>query len=349
MSDHTTIFDIAQEAGVWIATVSRVMSGSASVKSQTRERVLEVVAKYNFRPSMVATGLSQKKTHTLGIILPLIENPFYSKMCVALQLEAQRLNYSTLLFQVPRGTLFTQDFLDQLIARRLDGVIFSGDVTDSASSDSAVDSMLKIRRQTPLIAINLREVCHELPCLILDLALCARLAIRHLAKLGHRRIALLGGAGCVQLSNTREEGYLDEMAKLGEQPYPMTIGESAIEGEACVTSLFAQLGGRARPTALVAFNDLVALGALRQLKRMNLRIPYDIALVGCDNQFFAPYTDPPLTTLDLHIEEISRLAMNLLVSAQIANLDSFEQHFEPTLVIRESCGFLMDDQPRATV
>lgn len=120
----------------------------------------------------------------------------------------------------------------------------------------------------------------------------------------------------------------------------MTAGESALEGEACVTSLFAQLGGRARPTALVAFNDLVALGSLRQIKRMGLRVPEDVALVGCDNQFFAPYADPPLTTLDLHIEETSRLAMNLLVSAQTANLDGFAQYFEPTLIVRESCGFM---------
>jgi len=341
MNEHTTIFDIAREAGVSIATVSRVVSGSQSVRAETRERVLAVVAKYNFRPSMVATGLSSKKTHTMGIITPLIENPFYSMMCVALQLEAQRLNYSTLLFQIPRGTILQQDFLDQLIARRLDGVIFSGDVTDDSSSDSAVDSMLKLRRQMPLVAINLREVCEELPCLVTDLAACSHLAIRHLTKLGHRRIALLGGVGTAQLSNTREQGYLDEMEKLGEKPYPMTVGESPLEGEACVSSLFAQLAGREKPTALVAFNDLVALGALRQLKRQGQKVPEDMALVGCDNQFFARYADPPLTTLDLHIEETSRLAMNLLVSAQTANLDGFAQHFEPTLIVRESCGFMM--------
>lgn len=341
MNEHTTIFDIAREAGVSIATVSRVVSGNPSVRAETRERVLAVVAKYNFRPSMVATGLSSKKTHTMGIITPLIENPFYSMMCVALQLEAQRLNYSTLLFQIPRGTILQQDFLDQLIARRLDGVIFSGDVTDDSSSDSAVDSMRKLRRQMPLVAINLREVCEELPCLVTDLAACSQLAIRHLTKLGHRRIALLGGVGAAQLSNTREQGYLDEMEKLGEEPYPMTVGESPLDGEACVSSLFAQLAGREKPTAMVAFNDLVALGALRQLKRQGLKVPEDIALVGCDNQFFARYADPPLTTLDLHIEETSRLAMNLLVSAQTANLDGFAQHFEPTLIVRESCGFMM--------
>jgi DNA-binding LacI/PurR family transcriptional regulator len=347
MSEHTTIFDIAREAGVSIATVSRVISGGAPVRAETRERVLAVVAKYNFRPSLVATGLSRKKTHTLGIIIPLIENPFYSKMCVALQLEAERLTHSTLLFQVPRGTMLTQDFMDQLIARRLDGVIFSGDVTDDASSDAAVEGMLQLRRQMPLVAINLREACHGLPCLMLGLASCSALAIRHLRKLGHRRIALIGGVGSAQLTNTREQGYLDEMEKLGEAPYPMTVGESAPEGEACVTSLLAQLGGRARPTALMAFNDLVALGALRQLKRIGIRVPEDIALVGCDNQFFAPYADPPLTTLDLHIEETSRLAMSLLVSAQTANLDGFEQHFEPTLIVRESCGFLLNDRPPA--
>ena len=343
MSEHTTIFDIAREAGVSIATVSRVISGNASVRAETRERVMAVVAKYNFRPSMVATGLSRKKTHTIGIILPLLANPFYSMMCVALQLEAERLNYSTLLFQIPRGAILQQEFLDQLIARRLDGVIFSGDVTDDASSASALEGMFKLRRQMPLVAINLREVTPELPCLVTELAACSRLAIRHLTKLGHRRIALIGGVGAAQLPNTREQGYLSEIERLGLEPYPMTAGEDASGGEACVTGLFAQLSGREPPTALVAFNDLVALGALRQLKRMHLRVPDDIALVGCDNQFFAPYADPPLTTLDLHIEETCRLAMNLLVSTQTANLDAFAQHFEPTLIVRSSCGFMAED------
>ena len=344
MNEHITIFDIAKEAGVSIATVSRVISGSASVRSATRERVLEVMEKYNYRPSMVATGLSRKKTNTLDTILPLIENPIYSMMCIALQQEAERLNYSTLLFQIARGTMLTPDFTDQLIARRLDGVIFSGDVTDASSNDLALDCMRRLRRQMPLVAINLREVSHELPCLITELAACSSLAIRHLTKLGHRRIALLGGVGDAQLPNTREQGYIDEITRLGLEVYPLTVGEAPLDGEACVSSLFAQLGGRERPTALIAFNDLVAMGALRQLRRMGLRVPEDIALVGCDNQFFARYTDPPLTTLDLHIEETGRLAMNLLVSAQSADLDGFAQHFEPTLIVRESCGFMADSR-----
>ena len=342
MNGHINIFDIAKEAGVSIATVSRVISGGGAVRAETRERVMAVVEKYNFKPSMVATGLSRKKTHTLGIILPLIENPFYSKMCAALQLEAQRFNYSTLLFQIARGTALRQDFLDQLIARRLDGVIFSGDVTDDSSDQATLDSMLMLRRQMPLVAINLREPRADLPCLITDLAACSALAVRHLEKLGHGRIALLGGAGSAQYPNTREQGYLDEMRRLGVEPYPMTAGESPAEGEACVTRLYALLGGRARPTALVAFNDLVALGALRQLGRMGIRVPEDVAVVGCDNQFFAAYTQPPLTTMDLHIEDTGRLAMNLLISAQNADLDGFAQHFQPTLIVRESCGFLLN-------
>lgn len=166
----------------------------------------------------------------------------------------------------------------------------------------------------PLVAINLRKVCPGVPCLVTDLAACSHLAIRHLHKLGHRRVALVGGVGTVQLANTREQGYVDEVARLGLEAYPMTAGRTRWRARPASASLFAQLTGRGKTTALVAFNDLVALGALRQLKRMGLSVPRDIALVGCDNQFFAPYADPPLTTMDLLIEETSRLAINILAA-----------------------------------
>lgn len=111
MNEHTTIFDIAREAGVSIATVSRVISGSASVRAETRRKVLAVVAKYNFRPSMTGRACPGRRPARWASSFPLIGNPFYSMMCVALQLEAERFNYSTLsLFQIPRGTILQQDF-----------------------------------------------------------------------------------------------------------------------------------------------------------------------------------------------------------------------------------------------
>lgn len=340
MNEHVNIFDIAKEAGVSIATVSRVISGSASVRPATREKVLSIVQKYNFKPNMLATGLSKRKSHTLGMVLPLIDNPFYTKLCIAAQQEAQRMDYSVMLYQMERGALLTQGFMDALIGKRLDGLVFSGDVTNELSLPSAIECIAQIKQYMPVVLINAQNIETNSPCLCSDLQGSMQMALRHLTRLGHTRIAALGGNHNAQVPRTRESAYLDEMRRMGfeEWIYPATEGDTAADGELCVAKLLASLGGRQPPTALVTFNDLVAMGALKQLKKQGYQLPRDMAVVSCDNQFFAPYTDPPLTTVDLRIEDTGRQAISLLTHAKDKPLDAFTQVFEPTLIVRESCG-----------
>jgi DNA-binding LacI/PurR family transcriptional regulator len=340
MNGRVNIFDIAKEAGVSIATVSRVISGSANVRADTRDKVMRVVNKYHFKPNMIATGLNKRQSRTLGLVLPMADNPFYSKLYIAALQEAQGLGYSIMPYYLARGTMLDQSFVDVLIGKRLDGVVFSGDIATDSSFQSLVLCIRQVQRYMPVMAIN--PDGGEPRCLTLrsDLAGAIRLALGHLARLGHERIALIGGNGAVRNEHTREYAYQEEMNRLGlgQHIYPYSMGETPSDGEACVARLFSMLGERQRPTALACFNDWMALGAIKQLKRQGLTLPGDIAIAGCDNLFFAPYTDPPLTTVDLRIEDTARIAVQLLVQAQTEPLEPFAQVFEPTLVVRESCG-----------
>ncbi|MDO4546527.1 MAG: substrate-binding domain-containing protein, partial [Clostridia bacterium] len=163
--------------------------------------------------------------------------------------------------------------------------------------------------------------------------------IRHYIALGHKRIALLGGDGFVLNENSREQGYLDGMNQygLGEYIYPFTVGQNAHEGEAALVKLMSMK--IERPTALICYNDLIALGAMKMLREMGMSVPGDIAVLGCDNLFFGPYLEPGLTSVDLRAEEIANYAMNLLTQAQEKPLEAFGRMFESQLIIRRSCGF----------
>ena len=337
MRDRVNIFDIAEEAGVSIATVSRVLSGRTAVRPETRARVMRVVEKYGFRPNMVATGLSKRNTHTLGVVLPLIDNPFYTKLCIAAQQEAERLGYALLMHQVVKGAALDGAFTDALIGRRLDGVLLSGDVAAAKDDASVLACVAQLRPHMPVVVVNPPQGDMGCPCLYSDLAGCARMAVRHLHSLGHVRIAMLGGHPAAA-PHSREAGFAEEAARLRLPAYPATHGDTPADGAQCARQLLAQVPPAERPTALVAFNDLVALGALRHLKELGLRVPQDVAMVGCDNQFFAPYTDPPLTTVDLCIEDTGKQAVRLLLEAQGEESAPRAQVFTPRLVVRGSCG-----------
>ncbi len=337
MRQYVNIFDVANEAGVSIATVSRVLSGSAGVREATRKKVLEAARRLDYRPNMLATGLSQRKTRTLGVVLPMIDHPFYSTLYMAAQRRAMELGYFTVLFQIELGSeRITREMVDHLIGRRLDGIVASGDMLKSADFDEGGSSLLEIGRYMPLAVVN-SPVPLNCPCLSSDLEGACRTAIDHLRALGHERIALLGGNGYESFANTREHAYLEYMRKRGLEQYiyPYTLGGTAQEGAACVKWLLENFTGARRPTALFAFNDLVALGAIRQMRLMGLSLPHDMALVSCDNQFFSPYTEPPLTTIDLHAQKLGRKSVEIL----LAERSKLGMEILPsTLIVRASCG-----------
>lgn len=335
MSERVTIFDIAKEAGVSIATVSRVMAGSDKVRPGTRDRVLHIINKHNFKPSMIASGLSKRKSHTIGLVVPPTDNPYYTKLCMAVQREAQRADHSLQLYQIARGTMITQSFVDLLIGKRMDGLILSGDIASEANDQAVMDLVRQVKPYMPLLMIMPLWRHEECMCLASDLDAGMRMALRHLMRLGHERIAMVGGTGLTANPDTREHAYMDELTGRGLAMYPLMCGDTAADGELGVLRLLGAPGGT-RPTALVCFNDLVAMGVLRQLRKLGVRVPEEMAVVGCDNLFFAGYLEPPLTTVDWGIEETARLGVRLLVSGEVDG--TVRKTFEPTLVVRESCG-----------
>ncbi len=338
-TDRVTIYDIAREAGVSPSTVSRVLSGQNNVNAVTRGRVQAVIQKHHFTPSSIAQGLLQKNTRTLGMILPGIQQPYYASMFTGAHNEAQRLGYTLQLFPIRPQETTTQPLMDHIDKRRLDGVILSGGIVEAIMNEGLVRQLQQLSRAMPIVA-----VCPPLPgldCINIysDLTSSVRQSMRHLYTLGHRRIAFLGGSYESRSAGERELGFIDEAERLGlPSRYRHEAGHSPEAGEMGVIKLLSTLPQREWPTALLCINDLVALGAMRQLRRMQIRIPEDMAIIGCDNQFFSPYTCPPLTTVDLHPDEHGRAAIQQLISSIGKEPIAFSQLRPATLIVRESCG-----------
>ena len=167
-------------------------------------------------------------------------------------------------------------------------------------------------------------------------------SVRHLHALGHRRIAFIGGSMQFKDNSKRGENFLEELRALDlpdDPAYHVDAGFDAESGERAILRMLSGLERKRWPTAIIAFNDQMALGAIKQLKQMGLRLPEDMAIIGCDNQFFCPYTDPPLTSIDLHPEEMTQSAVRELLVAREGNrTQSFSMMREATLIVRESCG-----------
>jgi DNA-binding LacI/PurR family transcriptional regulator len=207
----------------------------------------------------------------------------------------------------------------------MDGVLFAGSIW-SADRDDLNSALDKLGRYMPVATICPPDVALECICIQSDLVNCSRLPVRHLHTLGHRRIAFIGGSMHSKDASRRGAAFLEQLRSLGladDPAYHVDAGYDMEGGERAVLRMLSALPRERWPSAIVAFNDLVALGAVRQLKKMGLRLPEEMAIVGCDNQFFCPYADPPLTSVDLHPAEMAQSAVRELLVARESASRSF--------------------------
>ncbi len=340
MRDKKNIYDIAREAGVSIATVSRVLSGQQNVIGETVSKVMAVVDKYNYRPSTMARNLYQKRSKALALILPEMTNPYYAKLYAAAEEEARQNGFVLMLFHPPRGKSIDQELTDLLMDRRVDGVAINGEFMASDHNPEEFAMVQELSQYIPVVLTGC--VLNELPCITLttDLSSCQQISVAHLYSLGHRRIALLGGNNDIHIPQSRDVGYRIALEKAGipYQPAYRIFGDCSTQGGYnAAKTLFESMPSADWPTGIIAANDLVALGVMKLIMEKKLRIPEDVSVIGCDDQFFCTYTTPPLTTLNTKPEEIGIRAVSLLLASQ----EHFEKrHFAitPSLIPRASCG-----------
>jgi DNA-binding LacI/PurR family transcriptional regulator len=301
-----TIADVARQAGVSTATVSRVLAGLGGARPATRARIEGIARDLGYRPSAVARSLKMRTTRTLGLVVTSIENPYFPQLVRAVEDAAHREGYALLLCNaedVDRKAFY----LDLLVDRRVDGVVIA------ASGLGEVDRARLRAARLPIVLVNTVARGLHLPSVVSDNRAGGRLAGDHLISLCHRSIGVLTAGPQNADAPLRLAGVRDAARRAGLDPQrlPVTIGEPGVAGgEAAMAEMLERSPG---VTAIVAYNDLVAIGAMRALRARGRRVPRDVSIVGFDDVDLATYLDPPLTTIAQSTADLGRIAVGRLV------------------------------------
>ena len=316
--NKVTIYDIAEQAGVSIGTVSRVLKGSANVKPATRAKIEEVIARCNYQPSAVARGLTQSHTHTLGIILPKLTNPNYVKIFEGAYDEAAANGYVMMLFPWENMNAAGQDIVVVLGERRLDGVIICLEFIAN-EMEKWRRKLDAIQQYMPVVLTGSMPQALEYPSVTNDLAERTAQTIQMLAERGHERIALLGGFDESDAPYSRDAGYARGL-QAAHLPYIREYRQFGLctidDGARQFETMLSQLLPSQWPTAVIAANDLVGVGVMRAAQARGLRVPEDVSVIGCDNIFICDCVQPPLTSVCTHQSETGRLAVRMLLGLE---------------------------------
>jgi LacI family transcriptional regulator len=325
-----TIVDVAARAGVSTATVSRVLSGSATALPATRERVLEAARELSYHPSGVARALKRAETRTIGLVITDIANPFFPQIVRGVEDEAHRRGYGVLLCNAADDPARELATLDLLVERRVDGIIVaSGRATRRLGERLAALPM-------PVVLVNAEARVRGLASIGTAQRAGARLAADHLLGLGHRRLAFVGAPAGHVAAGPRRAGVVDALraARLDPASLVAVPGDGRVEGG--MHAVAALLDDGEMPTGIVAYNDLAAIGVLRALRAAGIGVPASVSVIGFDDIEPASWTDPPLTTIRQPTAEMGRWAVDRIASALRGTDETARQTLAPELVVRGS-------------
>jgi LacI family transcriptional regulator/LacI family repressor for deo operon, udp, cdd, tsx, nupC, and nupG len=303
-----TIKDIAKRVGVSHSTVSRALSGSALIAPETTNRIRLAAAEMGYQASAAARSLKTKRSRVLGVIVSSLDDPFFAEILQGIEDAAQASGYSLFIASSQRDPERGQKVARSMMEHRADGVIICSTSFSTEQSQQLQDGGFR------MVVINNQAAENFRYSIFHDDVDGARQITRHLIDLGHRRIAYLGDSLSGRTSLDRLTGFHTEMASAGlVVPSDHIFEVPGGTPEIGATSVNHFLDLPVRPTAIVCFNDMLAIGLLKALQQADLEIPADISITGFDNIRFSTYTNPPLTTFDQPKRFIGMEATRLLL------------------------------------
>ncbi|WP_440225309.1 LacI family DNA-binding transcriptional regulator [Dokdonella sp. MW10] len=325
-----TIKDVAREANVSVATVSRALNGHVNVTVELRERIRAIADRLRYTPHGAARSLITRRTDTIGAILPDLYGEFFSELMRGMDIAA-RAHRMHLLVSSSHGSAVETVAALRALSGRVDGLLVMSPHADAAMLVDALP------RAIPTVLMNTRCPADGAMSFAVDNRGGARAIVAHLASLGHARIAMISGPADNFDADERLQGYRDALAvhRPGHAPFVIEGDFSEASGYAAGVHL---RGLSERPDAVFAANDMMALGCLFALHEGGLQVPGDIALAGFDDIPMARYVAPPLTTMRVNIAELGERAARALLSRLAGQDAEAEGIATPELIVRGSCG-----------
>jgi LacI family transcriptional regulator len=326
-----SVKDVARRAGVSVATVSRVLNDSASVTPATRERVLEAVAELGYRRNAVARSLRTDATATIGLVIGDILNPFFTELARAVEDEARARGYSVVIGNADERPDRQDHYVRTLLEQRVDGLLLcpTAEITPLVRDT--------VRDGLPLVFLDRTLPGLDVPTVRADGAEAIAALVRHLRDLGHRRIAFISGPALLSTGRERTDAFVAAMEGCG---LPVRGGHleagdfQAASGRAGTARL---LDLPEPPEVIVAGDNLMALGALDEIRARGLRIPRDVALACYDDLPWFTHLDPPVTAIAQPVQELGRRAVRVLAE-RIEDRPVESVVLSSRLVVRRSCG-----------
>lgn len=327
-----TIKDVAREARVSVASVSRALNGHASMADGTRDRILGAAERLRYVPHQSARSLITRRTHTVGALLPDLHGEFFSELIRGIDLAA-RARGLHLLVSGSHGDASEVAAASRAMRGRVDGMIVM-----SPHADAPFDGE-DLPHDVPVVLLNTPETTSRHAALNIDNFGGAYAMVRHLIARGHRRIALIAGPERNFDAAERLRGYQQAMAKYAPMIPPQVLPGDFTE-EAGYAAGKRLLGQKVRPQAMFAANDMMAVGCLYALNEGGVRVPQDIAVAGFDDIPIARFVAPPLTTVRVRIADLGREALDVL-ARQLEDPESVRpcaQTLGCEIIVRGSCG-----------
>jgi DNA-binding LacI/PurR family transcriptional regulator len=323
--------EVAQKVGVSEATVSRVLNGKAGVSDSTREAVLTALDVLGYeRP----TQLRGDRARLIGLVLPELQNPIFPALAEVIGGALAQRGFTPVLCTRTAGGLSEADYVDMLLDQHASGVVFAGGHYAELAAPHEHYRLLH-SRGIPVVLVNAAVDNLNFPCVATDDVIAASQSFRHLASLGHERIGLVLGPEDHMPSRRKLAAFRECVQRAGLAVAPVEHALFSLEGGQAATTRMLRHG----VTGIICASDVLALGAIRAVRRAGLSVPADVSVVGYDDSGWLNSTDPPLTTVRQPIESMGKAAVALLVNQlESVSMPHEELLFEPELVVRGSTG-----------
>ncbi|MGB8956146.1 MAG: substrate-binding domain-containing protein [Tumebacillaceae bacterium] len=329
---NKTIYDVAREAGVSMATVSRVLNGTAVVKEETKAKVLAAIDKLAYRPNAVARGLASKRTKSIGVILPDVSDLFHAEVLRGIEDIATMYQYHIILSNSDGRESREIDLIGTMWEKQVDGLIFI--------SQEITPMIVKTfeQAQLPVVLCATDDPEGRIPSVSIDNESAALDATRYFVDKGLRRIAYLGGPNTLPVSVERRNGYQKALSEAGIAGDPALVLEArSMHYEDALQTATAFLAGGGTADAVVAASDELALGYLNAIRAQGGEAPQDVLLLGFDNTRLATMMRPELTTVAQPTYDLGAVSMRLLTKLlREESIDEYTVRLPHSIIERQS-------------
>ena len=336
-----TIRDVAKSAGVSTATVSNVLNKTGKVGTRTQQLVLATVKRLGYFPDVHARHLASRESHTLGIIVSDIENPFFPEVIKSFETRARELGYDAILSDTNYDPRRTREAAQRMMEHKVRGVA----IMTSEISPRLIEEMA--RRKIAVTFLDLAPVRGSVSKLRIDYYSGIKQIVDYLYDIGHRRIGFVSGRPGLKSNDARLQAYEKCMLAHGLEPGPVLPGDLRFEGGLAAGLKLAKLNPR--PTAVMAVNDLTAVGLIKGLIKGGCRVPQDISVTGFDNTRLAEYSNPSITTIDVHRDMLGQMAADALHELSCSPEPQGREYQIPAeLIMGESTAKVSVDDPQTS-